>query len=344
MRYGLLLIISQIVSALALVAGEPTSYRIAFAPPFTQPNAYACGPASGKMILDHFGPAVPFEDIANVVRLTSNGTAIGDLIRAGQFSRLSAAQGRTGPVAPLAGFSGRPLGLAVLAHAQATSWLAQVKALIRQDIPVLMLMQFSPQSAGGHYRVAVGYDDAARIMWFADPWGRELKGEQEAGGFQPFSYQDVEICWTYTGYGTSVPHWGAIYTPWTVAVGVASRKGALTITAVTTYPCPAPFSPAQFPASQAAATIILPAGWTTVGPALTALGTLPAGGQATSTWTVQPGAYPALIEVRSEGLVSGSLPATGPYDGTAGSGQVIPGYSYTDVIGGSGTLMLGAGG
>ncbi len=327
-----------------LAAAEPSSYRITMATPFTQPNAYSCGPASAKMLLDYAGPQAAYDEVAAVVRLTSNGTAVGDLIRAGHFSALSSAQGRTGSVAPLGGYPQRALGLAVLAHAQATSWLPQVKALIRQDIPVLFLMQFTANSAGGHYRVAMGYDDSTRIMWFADPWGRELKGEQDAAGFQPFSYADVETCWTYTGYGTTTPHWGAIYVPWRVALSTSRTKQLLSVRAVSTYPCPAPFSATQFPASQAQVTLNVPAGWTVEGASTVALGTVNAGVSRTTTWSVVPGAFPARLRVDVQGVVSGSVLATGPYDGTAGNGQVIPGYQYQDVIGGGAVIDLGAGG
>ena len=339
MRYLLLMIV-----VLTLSASEPSSYRIAMAAPFTQPNAYACGPASSKMLLDYWGPTVAYSDVANVVRLTSNGTAVGDIIRAGHFSRLSAAQGKTGAIPPLTGYPDRPMGLAALAHAQATSWLPEVKALIRQNIPVLMLMQFSAISAGGHYRIAMGYDDAAKIMWFADPWGRELKGERDAQGFQPFSYSDIEICWTYTGYGTAIPHWGAIYVPWNVAISTSRNKNDLVVQAITTYPCPAPFNAAQFPASQTVSTISVPNGWSIKGAPTFSVGALSAGKQAISTWNVVPGAFPAMIQVISEGRVSGSLPATGPYDGTAGEGQIYPAYSYSDIIGGAATLTLGTNG
>lgn len=333
-----------ILLATALAAADPPSHRIAMARPYTQANAYACGPASAKMLLDHYGPDVAFADVASVARLTSNGTAVGDVVRAGQFSWLSAAQGRTGAVAPLAGYPQRPLGLAVLAHAQAGSWLPQVKTLISQDIPVLMLMQFTAASPGGHYRIAMGYDDASQTMWFADPWGREFKGEQDADGFQPFSYQDVETCWTYTGYGTALPHWGAIYVPWTVELSAMRGRRSTTLTAVTTYPCPAPFAAAQFPASQVRAVLEVPSGWTLTGAATVGIGALPAGGRATTTWTLAPGPTPAVFTVRASGLVSGSLPATWAYDGTAGTGQEFPAYSYRDEIGGSASLVLGSDG
>lgn len=339
MRYLMLLFV-----VLAVSAGEPSAYRITMATPIVQPNAYACGPASAKMLLDYAaGPNVAIEDVMAVVRLTSNGTAVGDMIRAGHFSGMSSAPGRTGSVAPFGGYPQRALGLAVLTHAQATSWLPQVKALIRQDIPVLFLMGFTVASPGGHFRVAMGYDDATQTMWFADPWGRELKGEQDALGFQPFSYADVEQLWTYTGYGTTVPHWGAIFVPWSVALSTTRSKSTMNVQAVTTYPCPAPFSTTQFPASQAIVTLNVPTGWRINGASTWSLGTVSAGISRTTTWTVTPGSYPARLRVEAQGVISGSLPATGPYDGTAGNGQIFPAYLYQDVIGGSGMVDIGAG-
>ncbi len=339
MRLTFLLLFS-----LTLVAAEPAAYRITMARPIVQPNAYACGPASAKMLLDYAGPSMAIDDVMTVARLTSNGTAVGDMIRAGHFSGLSSAQGRTGSVAPYGGYPQRALGLAVLAHAQTTAWLPQVKALIRQNIPVLFLMQFTAISAGGHYRVAMGYDDATQTMWFADPWGRELKGEQDAAGFQPFSYADVEQMWTYTGYGTTTPHWGAIYVPWRVDLTTTRSKQTFSVRAVTTYPCPAPFSPTQFPATNASVSLSVPSGWTISGGSTVSLGTMNAGAARTTTWTVIPGAFPARLNVQAQGTVSGNLPATGPYDGTAGNGQIVPAYQYQDVIGGSAAIDLGASG
>jgi Peptidase_C39 like family/NPCBM-associated, NEW3 domain of alpha-galactosidase len=333
--------------SLTAVASEPSAYRIPMATPIVQPNAFACGPASAKMLLDYAasaGPNVAIEDVMAVVRLTSNGTAVGDMIRGGHFSGMSSAPGRTGSVAPFGGYPQRALGMAVLTHAQATSWLPQVKALIRQDIPVLFLMGFTVASPGGHFRVAMGYDDATQTMWFADPWGRELKGEQDALGFQPFSYADVEQLWTYTGYGTTTPHWGAIFVPWSVALSTTRSKSTLSVRAVTTYPCPAPFSTTQFPASQANATLSVPVGWRISGASSQSLGTVNAGVSRTTTWSVTPGAYPARLRVESQGMISGSPPATGPYDGTAGNGQIFPAYQYQDVIGGSAVIDLGTGG
>jgi hypothetical protein len=339
MRFTFLLILS-----LTLTATEPDFYRIAMARPIVQPNAYACGPTSAKMMLDYYGPNVVIDDVMNVARLTSNGTAVGDMIRAGHFSGMSSAQGRTGRVAPFSGYPQRALGLAVLSHAQPTSWLPQVKALIRQNIPVLMLMQFTTISAGGHFRVAMGYDDTLQTMWFADPWGRELKREQDADGFQPFSYHDVETCWTYTGYGTATPHWAAIYVPWHIALTTTRTKQSFTINAVTTYPCPAPFSTTQFPAANAGVTLTVPAGWTVKGSPTVTIGTVNAGATRTTNWSVTPGAFPARLRVDGQGIISGSLPATGPYDGTAGNGQIFPGYQYQDLIGGGAYIDLGAGG
>jgi hypothetical protein len=340
----LLAVLLAMAPGLGLAAAEPLSYRIAMATPFTQPNAYACGPAAAKMLLDFSGPTVAFGDVATVARLSSNGTAIGDLIRAGHFSALSSAQDRTGSVSPLGGYPQRALGMAVLAHAQETSWLPQVKGLIRQNIPVLFLMQFTATSTGGHFRVAMGYDDTTQTMWFADPWGRELKGEQDADGFQPFSYADVETCWTYTGYGTTTPHWAAIYVPWRIALTTTRNKQMFSVRAVTTYPCPAPFSTTQFPAAQSQATLTVPPSWSVSGSSSVSLGTLDAGASRTTTWSVSPGAFPARLRVDAQGVVSGSVPATGPYDGTAGNGQIISGYHYQDVVGGGAVIDLGTGG
>jgi NPCBM-associated, NEW3 domain of alpha-galactosidase len=181
-------------------------------------------------------------------------------------------------------------------------------------------------------------------MWFADPWGRELKGEQDADGFQPFSYKDVETCWTYTGYGTTTPHWAAIYVPWKIAITTTRSKQSFNVNAVTTYPCPAPFSTTQFPATNANVILTVPTGWTVSGSPTISLGTVNAGATRTTSWSVKPGAFPARLRIDAQGIISGNLPATGPYDGTAGNGQIFPAYQYQDLIGGGTSIDLGAGG
>jgi hypothetical protein len=35
-------------------------------------------------------------------------------------------------------------------------------------------MTYTPQGAGGHHRVVIGYDDDQQLVHFSDSWGRNL--------------------------------------------------------------------------------------------------------------------------------------------------------------------------
>jgi hypothetical protein len=304
-------------------------------------NGLFCGPGSLEIVFDYWGPDLGQKPIANVARTSSIGTWTHDLQRAGHFSSLSSAQGWYFPnVGPEAGFPERPLGLASFAFASDTLWLDGLKALIAADIPVIMLMHYAPDSvSGGHYRVAIGYDDAQEILYFSDPWGRDLRYVPGLPGVLAWTYEELAVGWDYVAYGTPLPFYGVAMMPWQVDVGLKGKvkPGAtLTVTATITYPCPPPFDATQFPAEAATATISLPQGLTLLTPPTLELGTLPAGSTCTATWTVGvdtllPG---AVITVEAGGLVSGSVPETQ----WQGQSMAYPPYTYTDRIGGAGSV------
>ena len=321
-------------------ASLPASHLITNVPWHRQMNGLFCGAASLEIVLDYWGADPTQKAVADVARSSSIGTWSFDILRGGQFSALSAAQGAFFPnEAPTAGFPGQPLGYATFAHAAQTMWLDDLKALIAADIPVILLMYFEPSLKGGaHYRVAIGYDDAQGIMYFSDPWGRDMRYLPGMSGVIAWSYADVQTMWNYVGYGTDVPFFGVAMMPWNVNVRVqgGTKAGALeTVTATVTYPCPAPFATTQFPASATTATITTPAGVTVLGAPTVNLGTFAAGSTATVSWQLRVDQTPpvgATITVQAQGLVSGSVPAAD----WQGQSQSYPPYSYTDAIGGYG--------
>ncbi|MCX7006596.1 MAG: C39 family peptidase [Kiritimatiellaeota bacterium] len=326
-------------------ASLPPSHFIANVPWHTQINGLLCGAGSLNIVFDYWGPDLNQKAIADVARSSSIGTWCFDVQRAGHFSLLSAAQGNFYPAeAPTAGFPERPLGYASFGHAAPTIWLHELKALIAADIPVIMLMPYDADStSGGHYRVAIGYDDAQGVIFFSDPWGRDLKYLPGLNGVIAWTYAQVEVGWNYVAYGTPQPFYGVAIMPW--KVGVAQTKGKLkagstiTVTATVNYPCPAPFSPMQFPASDASASIALPAGLTLLGAQTVALGNMTASATKTVSWQVRVDQVPAAgaaITVQAGGVVSGSVPEAN----WTGQSQSYPPYSYTDLIGGTGSLAF----
>jgi len=333
-----------LASTAAQSAALPASHFIANVPWHVQINGLLCGAGSLEGVMDYWGPDLNQKAIADVARSSSIGTWCYDVQRAGHFSCLSAAQGSFYPHdVPTAGFPERPLGYASFAHAADNIWLNDLKALIAADLPVIMLMHYTADStSGGHYRIAIGYDDVQGVIFFSDPWGRDLKYLPGLTGVIAWSYADVAVGWNYVAYGTPQPFYGVAIMPWTVGVqskGKLKVGATLTVTATVNYPCPAPFSPMQFPASDASASIVLPAGLTLLGVQTLSLGNLVAGATQTISWQVRVDQAPAAgaaITVQAGGLVSGSVPEA---DWT-GQSQSYPPYSYTDLIGGTGSLSF----
>lgn len=307
-------------------------------------NGLFCGPGSLEIVFDYWGPDHDQKAIANVARTSSIGTWCFDIQRAGHFSVLSSAQGSYFPsIGPTAGFPERALGFASFAHAAETVWLEDLKALLAADIPVVMLMQFAPDgTGGGHYRVAIGYDEAQGVIYFSDPWGRDMRYLPDMPGVIAWTYAEVEAAWNYVAYGTTQPFWGAAILPWKVDVRMKGKVQAgskLTVTALVNYPCPQPFDSTQFPASAAAATISLPAGLTLLGTPTAEIGNMAAGTTQSVSWQVRVDQVPtagSAITVQAQGLVSGSVPEAR----WEGQSQSYPSYNYSDFIGGVGTVSF----
>lgn len=327
-------------SATAAPPKRPTRVLLPV-PQFTEVTGLNCGPASLQSVFNYFGPDVSQREIADVARTSSIGTYVYDMVRAGHFSTLSAAQGRFFPHdVPLAGYTTRGLGYAAFGHAQATPWLDQLKDLLVQGVPSVLLMLYTPEpNSGGHYRVLVGYDDQLGVAYFVDPWGRDLKRQMNPDGTVTWTYADLIRAWTYSEYGTSQPYFAATLLPWEVNLSARRSAGKVIIDATATYPCFAPFNCQAYPASDTTLSLSLPEGWRLEGGSSTvAVGTLQGGATTAASWKLVPpsGATAAPVTVTASGVVSGQLPAalwTG--------GEVsYPPYAYRDRIGGSGSISV----
>ena len=347
---GVLLFLPSALAAQAL----PVSYKIQGVPLFQQVDARGCGAASMQMVFAYYGPFVNQMEIYDAAR--SGGTALPDMARAAQFSDLSTAAGDRFQHWVSTGYEERGLGYAGFYFASTQPWLGQLKAIVAQGYPVIVLVNWLPGVYGPHYRVVVGYDDAKRVLMMNDPWSRQFKNDMDYQGstsqnanswdvdFGTFNmtYADFLSIWSLSTSDWGVPGlaYGAVLvSPWQVRVNAPSSVAAgktFTVTATVTYPVLAPFGSAgfpAFPASNAAVTLSVGNGATLVGGSATVSeGTLSAGQTVKVTWTLRAGAGtgPIALQVTGTGLVSGAL---GPW-------HDYPAYAYTDRIGGSGTVSV----
>jgi hypothetical protein len=324
-------------------AGLPSSHMIANVPWHQQMNGLFCGEGVLEGVYDYYGPDINQKEIADVARSSSAGTWSFDMVRAGQFSNMSSAQGRFFPNdVPTAGYPERAIGYASFPYSSDKFWLADLKGLIAADTPVILLMTFEPNGGGGHYRTAIGYDDTNGIIYFSDPWGRDQKHQTNKTGITAWTYNELQSGWNYTAEGESHPYWGMVMMPWEVNVkttGSLKPSSTATVTADITYPCPSPFDTSMYPARNAVAVITLPDGMSLdSGSRNISLGDMKAGSTAKATWKVRVNnlVIGKSITVQAQGKVSGQVPEAH----WSGMSVSYPPYSYIDAIGGNGSIQL----
>ncbi len=329
----------------------PKAHRISGVPYHRQMTGLSCGPASLEILYDFWGEDIDQKAIADVVRLSSIGTYTWDMVRAGFFSHLSSAQGRFYPRnAPKAGYPERPLGYASFEHSSDTFWWPDVKELIAHDIPVVLFMKYAPDDESAHYRVLVGYDEEKGVVYFLDPWGRDLTRVANPDHTITWSMADFENAWNLTGYGTSRPYWGAVMVPWTLAIrtnGETTSGSVLEVTAEITYPCSQPFDCSAYCAFNTSAEIILPPNMCLLeGTSRSDIGYFSAGESVTVTWKAKllTDGTGSSLTVKATGLVSGAVPEVRRRDednekndmadnGSKDDKNFYPAYAYTDEIG-----------
>lgn len=330
----------------------PSRYVIPNVPLWQQQQALGCGAASAQMVMDYWGPFIDQREVYNAAR-TWQGTAVGDLARAGQFSDLSWPAGDNFPSVADWGYTERPLGYAGFFYGQSAPWLDKLKAVIAQGYPVICLTDWLPGVYGPHYRVVVGYDDAKGVVYLNDPWCRDLKSDMDVRGsyapnesvqgdhyyqYAEWTYSDFLSVWQLPGDDWGLPGYrycAVLVAPWKVqlsAPAIVNKGAKFTVTATVTYPCVAPFGTGAFPVFPATGTQVSlapPAGFTALSSPTVSVGGLAAGGTAKATFTVKAASTPGAnaYGATAEGLASGSLNVWQKYDA----------YSYTDRIGGTGS-------
>ncbi len=222
--------------------GAPSSYNIAGVPYHAQQTDYWCGPASLEMNFDYWGEDVPQTEISDVVNATpSSGCYNADLVRAGHFSQESTAIANPS----LRGYTSRWLGYGS-AHAY---WndsslydrrYSDLKSLISQNIPVLILTYYDTPPSSGHFRLVKGYDDNIGTFIVNDPWYTPPYQGPDVNFSQSFL---VDNLWTYSN------RWGMISMPWNVSVAKPTYVSAgqvFNVTASVDYRGPSPLA-GQYP-------------------------------------------------------------------------------------------------
>jgi hypothetical protein len=322
----------------------PSAHIIANIPWHQQQNALECGEGALEIVFDYWGEDIDQKQIADVARTSSAGTWTYDMVRAGQFSLLSSAQGRFYPGdIPMSGYPARPMGYATLSYSGDSFWLQDLKALLAADIPVIVLTTYNPDgTGGGHYKPVIGYNDSERAIYFSDPWGRDLKHKTNFTGVTRWTYDEFQSGWNYAAAGEGRPYFGMISLPWKVDVatqGNFNPGSTATVTASITYPCPAPFDHSQFPAKDCTADITLPDGLNLVsGSKKISLGEMVAGSTAKASWKVKADGniMGKSIIVKAQGIVTGHVPEAQ----WTGVSVTYPPYDYTDAIGGEASITL----
>jgi hypothetical protein len=321
----------------------PFAHMIANVPWHQQQNALFCGEGDLEIVYDYLGPDIDQKEIADVARSSSSGTWTYDMVRSGQFSYLSAAQGRFFPNSvPRAGYPERQLGYAAFSYSSDTFWFPELKSLVAADIPVIVLMTFEPTGGIGHYRVAIGYNDTEEAIYFSDPWGRDEKHKTNRTGITRWTYDEFQNGWNYSAAGEGHPYFGMVILPWKVNVaanGKLTLGSTISITAKVTYPCPNPFNGSLFPARNCRANITLPHGMRLLsGSSNIALDDIKAGSTATCSWKarIDGPVSGKSINVEAKGLVSGHVSEAR----WTGESVNYPPYNYTDAIGGNGSIAL----
>jgi len=303
--------------------GAPAAYDIGGVPYHKQLTDYWCGPASLEMVMDYFGPDVAQAEIASVANSgASYGVYNDELARAVQFSGESSSIQDPS----MHGYSGRGLGYGMAYQywennsAYFDRRYSDLKSLVSQNIPVLVLTYYWNPPSSGHFRVVKGYNDNLGVFIVHDPW---YSGAPSGPDVNFNQTQFVDTLWPYSG------RWGMVATPWMVSVRKPYSVTAgqtFSVSADVSYVGPSPLS-GQYGTHDATAILEASSSGYQImsGPASTPVtGVGSTGSTGTASWTVK-----ALqtrrtddIQVTAEGHVSGS---TRDYT------------SYNDLIGGVGS-------
>jgi hypothetical protein len=302
----------------------PPSYNIQV-PFYYQITPWYCGEAALEMMFDYWGPDISQDDIGDVANDDpSYGTYSDDLRRASHFSYISPAIQNPS----LQGYNQRDLGYS----SNDVFWSEPVlypdryddlKNLISNDYPIIVLTWYSAGHASGHFRVVKGYNDSLNYFFVHDPWYSPPYSGPDVHFNQSFF---VDNLWEYSD------RWGLFSCPWLVEMAVDSLVGIDQLFMVKvefTYTAFHPFEN-QFLADSISATIFLPPGYQLISPpsATINFGYQYSGFVGNPIWQIQApsdSSGPDTFRVEVKGKITGSS------------------YSYTDYqdwIGGEGEAKV----
>jgi hypothetical protein len=275
-------------------------------PFYYQDSSYYCGEASLEMVFDYWGTDIGQDDIGDAADVVPYlGTNRTNLIRASHFSWISTAIQNPA----LHGYDERPSGYCgnyqrwSLGSHSPTRY-EDLKNLISNDYPVLVLTWYSASHTAGHYRVVKGYDDNLDVFIVHDPWYTPPYSGPDVYFDQSFLVDDL---WVLSD------RWGLFSAPWRLDIVVDSLVGTdqlFTVSAEFEYRGPHPFEN-QFTADSIQAAILLPPGYQLVDPPSATVYFEPQGSGYTDTsaWQISAppeGSGPDTIKVEVKGKITGS--------------------------------------
>jgi len=297
------------------------------------------------MVLNYFGPDVNQNILTDVMRTTpEQGTLSLDIVRGAQFSILSSSVGKTSPNGTVInGYPGRSLGYGAFSFDSQVPWLDEIKTLVSQNYPVIVLMSFEVNDTDGHFRVVVGYDDSKQEITMMDPWDRGYPR------VAVWPYTEFLACWNYLEpFSPRLnPYFGVAVFPLSIVISgskATMMKGSakMKIEATVSYPCIAPFNCKQFPANNVILSLqllnpVTPYDVEIQSDQMAIVGELNAGESKSFTWSIScnKSCGGQSVSVSAQGFIQGSLPLA-----YVSNSEFYPSYSYVDVIGTSTTMML----
>ena len=315
-------VFDEINSDLRLAANDVIIQSV---PYHSQIKTYYCGPASLEMVFDYYGPDISQYEIADAARTDyiSKSTFNDDMRRATHFSNLSTSVGDE-MVSNITGYFNRKIGYGAFEN-YFTSATGLIN-LIDAGYPIIVLQWYDESHSSGHFRVVIGYNRYGNIinnLITHDPLIQE---------YYRIDYTTFMDFWTYSG------NWGLFIHPWDISIASPSSvvvNSTFTLSANVEYLCPTYFDYNYYTASKVNATIRLPPGFS-LSPGENPSKSLPIGElQSGDTETVQWRIVADTLD--TQGFIS--INASGFVSGSTFS-HAYPGYSYTDLIGGSDGLTV----
>lgn len=201
-----------------------------------QETPYNCGPAALHMVFDYWGVEIVQPEIASAANtIPSQGTPRLDLRRAGHFSHLSTAVLRP----HIRGYTKRSLGYASLVGDWSQpGWYEtryeDMKRLVYEGYPLILVTWYDPSFTVGHYRVLKGYNDHLDAFFIHDPW---YSGTYWGPDLFIAQHILLDVLWMF---GDN-ERWALLAAPWNVSVAAPDSTvigQEFRVTAVVTYPGP----------------------------------------------------------------------------------------------------------